>query len=54
MEKGLLFRMVLFPIVGIGCGIVSNFLPAWTNAATLTGAVLLVLDKIMTALEERE
>ena len=54
MDKGLLVRMVLFPIVGIGCGIVSNFLPDWANAATLTVAALLVLDKIMRALEERE
>lgn len=54
MDKGLLLRMFLFPIVGIGCGIVSNFLPDWANAASLTVAVLLALDKIMTALEERE
>lgn len=54
MDKGLLFRMVLFPIVGIACGILSNYLPAWTNAATLTVAVLLALDKILRALGERE
>lgn len=54
MDKSLLARMFLYPAVGIACGIVSNFLPAWTNAATLTVAVLLVLDKIMKALEERE
>ena len=54
MDKGLLVRMFLYPAVGIACGIVSNYLPAWTNAASLTVAVLLGLDKIMTALEERE
>ena len=54
MDKGLLFRMVLFPIVGIGCGIVSNFLPAWMNAASLTVAVLLGLDRVMTWREDRK
>ena len=54
MDKGLLFRMVLFPIVGIGCGILSNYLPDWANAAALTVAVLLALDKIMKALEKEE
>ena len=54
MEKGFLLRMILFPAVGIGCGILSNFLPDWAHATAFTMAVLLVLDKIMTALEERE
>ena len=54
MDKGLLVRMCLYPAVGIGCGILSNYLPDWANAAALTVAVLLALDKIMTALEERE
>lgn len=54
MDKGLLVRMFLYPAVGIACGLLSNFLPAWTNAASLTVAVLLGLDKIMRALEERE
>ena len=54
MDKDLQLRLFLFPIVGIGCGIVSNYLPDWANAASLTVAVLLGLDKIMRALEERE
>lgn len=54
MEKGLLFRMILFPIVGIGCGIVSNFLPDWANAASLTVAALLALDRVMTWREDRK
>ena len=53
MDKDLQLRLFLFPIVGIGCGIVSNYLPDWANAAALTVAVLLGLDKIMRALEER-
>ena len=47
MDKGLLLRMFLLPIVGIGCGIVSNYLPDWANAAALTVAVLLVLERVM-------
>lgn len=54
MDKGLLVRMFLYPAVDIACGILSNFLPAWTNAASLTAAVLLGLDKVMTWREDRE
>ena len=54
MDKDLQLRLFLFPIVGIGCGIVSNYLPDWANAAALTVAVLLALDKIMKALEKEE
>ena len=54
MDKDLQLRLFLFPIVGIGCGIVSNYLPDWANAAALTVAVLLVLDKIMKAREKEE
>lgn len=47
MDKDLQLRLFLFPIVGIGCGIVSNYLPDWANAAALTVAVLLVLERVM-------
>ena len=54
MEKGFLLRMILFPVVGIGCGIMSNFLPDWAKAASLTVAVLLGLDRVMTWREDRK
>lgn len=47
MDKDLQLRLFLFPIVGIGCGIVSNYLPDWANAAALTVAVLLVLERLL-------
>lgn len=54
MDKDLQLRLFLFPIVGIGCGIVSNYLPDWANAAALTVAVLLVLDRVMEWKEDRD
>lgn len=54
MDKRLLKRMIVFPLVGIGCGILSGFLPDWVHAGALTVAVLLTMDRIMEELEERE
>lgn len=54
MDKRLLKRMIVFPLVGIGCGIASGYLPDWVHAGALTVAVLLMLDRIMEELEERE
>ena len=54
MDKRLLKRMIVFPLVGISCGIASCYLPDWVHAGALTVAVLLTLDRIMEELEERE
>lgn len=54
MDKGLQLRLFLFPLVGIGCGILSNYLPDWADAASLTAAALLGLDRVITWMEDRE